>query len=687
MKTKQTSKFFVLLLAVLTVLTMVPFSAITAFADDDPITVNSIEIEAVKPTDGVAADISEIKVLSVNGDEYLADKITFMSNKLYWAEVPSLDPSDWGGSWTKFTGTFEEGGIYSLHFALQSNATVAETCTVTITDPKGTTWWFEDIASQNATYIVGDAVIEAGAACEIVSSIEITLDTDLLPVAGQPMIVTQFMNVDVAVNGSTSKSSLIDAIDFSWYFNDAPFEYDEGERFFSILFWGGYYYNCELYVELDGDNVFAEEVAVKVNTPTKVYELTVDGYEDCGYFYEYIQFEEKTEGEPLKKVGDIDITVGKLTEGMRADELSINVNGENVQYVPGYDNDYNANSGYSIYNHTNGCDLEADDVIEKGMVYEIRLCIEAKSGYTLADFSRTYDNVSINGLDPTFVEYRNAPMKEYVRVLATLPYILDNGQQITAPAMNYAGYADGAKVSDVTVGVTSVALQLAPPVFADEPVVFEVEGDWDEYIEKHEKFTLPVYLNVNPGFLVDGITKDMFIMNGMEPKFLWLNYSWSDGCPQICLVYELPVFHEHTSEWKYDSENHWNECACGDKINTASHADTNNDEKCDSCGCEMSFHSTGTDNSSNEENRFGLIIAIVVVLALVIVLVLVSVLVLVFGGGGFALFRFALKKKHTDPSDPASPTEGEAPETDTDDSTDESADVKSTDETEKNEEK
>ena len=164
MKTKHTSKIFALLLAVLMVVAIIPFSAITAFAADDPITVTSIEIEAVKPVDGVEADISEIIVLSANGDEDLAEKITFMSNKLYWAEVPSLDPSEWGGNWSKFTGTFEEGSFYSLHFALQSDLAVAESCEITVTDPDGETWWSGDIASQDATYVVVDAVVEAGAA-------------------------------------------------------------------------------------------------------------------------------------------------------------------------------------------------------------------------------------------------------------------------------------------------------------------------------------------------------------------------------------------------------------------------------------------------------------------------------------------------------------------------------------------
>jgi hypothetical protein len=287
-------------------------------------------------------------------------------------------------------------------------------------------------------------------------------------------------------------------------------------------------------------------------------------------------------------------------------------------------------------------------------------------------------------------------MKEYIRVIATLPYILDNGQQITAPSMNYAGYADGAKISDVTVGVTSSALQLAPPVFDDEPMVFEVEGDEDEYIEKHEKFTLPVYLNVAPGFLVDGITKDMFIMNGMEPKFLWFGYSWSEGCPQICLLYELPVFHEHTSEWKKDATNHWNECSCGDKTNVTPHADANNDEKCDACSYDMLVIGTepgtdpgttpgttpgtepgnkpGTDPDANPDKinpdkinpNSGSLFAILGVLgggAFVTVIVAVGgvIAVAVVGVGVFLVIRLLLKKKKkptlpTHPTPPPNPT-------------------------------
>ena len=45
--------------------------------------------------------------------------------------------------------------------------------------------------------------------------------------------------------------------------------------------------------------------------------------------------------------------------------------------------------------------------------------------------------------------------------------------------------------------------------------------------------------------------------------------------------------HTHGTEWKNDADNHWNECTCGDKANVASHADSNLDEKCDTCGKDM----------------------------------------------------------------------------------------------------
>jgi hypothetical protein len=157
-------------------------SAITALAADEPVTINSIEIEAPQPAAGATADLTSVKIKSANGEEELSDSLGFISKNLYWAKVPGLDPSDWGTDWSKFTGTFESGNFYSLHFALQSDLPVAESCEITVTDPDGEAWWSGEVASQAAMYVVADAPIEVCApSYETVSSIELTLDKDLVP--------------------------------------------------------------------------------------------------------------------------------------------------------------------------------------------------------------------------------------------------------------------------------------------------------------------------------------------------------------------------------------------------------------------------------------------------------------------------------------------------------------------------
>ena len=58
-------------------------------------------------------------------------------------------------------------------------------------------------------------------------------------------------------------------------------------------------------------------------------------------------------------------------------------------------------------------------------------------------------------------------------------------------------------------------------------------------------------------------------------------------CATCNTSYGNTVAHSHGSEWKTDANEHWNECACGDKANIAPHADANNDEKCDACSYAM----------------------------------------------------------------------------------------------------
>ena len=59
--------------------------------------------------------------------------------------------------------------------------------------------------------------------------------------------------------------------------------------------------------------------------------------------------------------------------------------------------------------------------------------------------------------------------------------------------------------------------------------------------------------------------------------------------------------HSYGTEWKSDKDNHWNECACGDKANTAAHKDENSDGKCDVCQYNIGTPggSTGDDKPSD----------------------------------------------------------------------------------------
>ena len=150
-------------------------------------------------------------------------------------------------------------------------------------------------------------------------------------------------------------------------------------------------------------------------------------------------------------------------------------------------------------------------------------------------------------------------------------------------------------------------------------------------------------------------------MNGLKPNFLWLDYSWSEDCPRIGLLYELPVFHEYGTEWKRDGINHWHECSCGAKDGIAAHSDANGDQKCDVCAADFTVtapgntpgntagNTPGDPNGDKDGIGAGAIIGIIVGAAIVL------------GGGGFALYWFVLKKP-TVPTDPVPGAEMQIPE-------------------------
>ena len=82
--------------------------------------------------------------------------------------------------------------------------------------------------------------------------------------------------------------------------------------------------------------------------------------------------------------------------------------------------------------------------------------------------------------------------------------------------------------------------------------------------------------------------------------------------------------HNHGTIWVTDENEHWNECACGDKANKAAHNDGNADGKCDVCDYQM-------PNGGGLPT--GAVIGIVAGSSTAV------------GVGGFAIFWFLIKKK------------------------------------------
>ena len=104
-----------------------------------------------------------------------------------------------------------------------------------------------------------------------------------------------------------------------------------------------------------------------------------------------------------------------------------------------------------------------------------------------------------------------------------------------------------------------------------------------------------------------------------------------------------PHTHSYGSIWVIDANEHWNECACGNKANRAAHVDFDSNGKCDTCDYQMntatpkpdSDPKPPVDGSEGSKDRLGTGAIVGIIVGSVLV---VSV-------GGFALFWFVIKKK------------------------------------------
>ena len=113
-------------------------------------------------------------------------------------------------------------------------------------------------------------------------------------------------------------------------------------------------------------------------------------------------------------------------------------------------------------------------------------------------------------------------------------------------------------------------------------------------------------------------------------------WTWEYGAGKIVAE------HDYGTAWESDANNHWNECSCGDKANVGTHADSDNNGKCDVCDYDMPTTPGGSGSETPEQPETpdkpdglsGGAIAGIVIGG-----------VAVLGLGGFAIVWFVIKKK------------------------------------------
>ena len=219
------------------------------------------------------------------------------------------------------------------------------------------------------------------------------------------------------------------------------------------------------------------------------------------------------------------------------------------------------------------------------------------------------------------------------QALAVLPDLSVYGREYELTASSEVN--GGTKVEFNKDNLASIRYFHIHPFYA---IYFDANGGTGEMsaVQNHYgEYTLPENAFTAPnGKLFKGwaLSKDGEVLTEatLTPhKDTDLYAIWEDA-PQP----DTPIHtHAFGEEWKSDGENHWKECACGEKTLVGAHVDANENGGCAICLAEV-------------KSGLG---------AGVIVLIVVGAVALL-GGGGFAVYWFVIRKKKM-PTAPASDEE------------------------------
>jgi hypothetical protein len=481
-----------------------------------------------------------------------------------------------------------------------------------------------------ATVLPFSALAVSAAETSPIKSVEITVDCEIAPVTGEAPISESHFKIE-GVNGLGNKAGYDLILYTDWYRTDDPeINLVYAEHFDSHpVFIGGYYYVLKVKIYSFGNHIDSNTVYT-IKTPTKTYE--------CGPIYKTgsdfrgadLVFNERTEGEAKKHFGQTVINVSGYAEGAKAQDIILTVTSEGASLF-----------SYEIYCDTDEKTLGPTDVIEKGKRYAVLFKLMTKEGYTVTEFgadfyyNKTVTDANGRGAVKLRADTSLSGSYEFMDLYYPLTPIMDDPKQITVDSMRLKYYEIGGAIDDMRLTFNSDMLTTDVNGEFSE-FICEIKGNKDDIIDAHEEFYFILDAKIEPGYSIDGIDKNMFVLNGITPDYLAV-YDFDN----LIIGYKLPVLHEPTAEWKSDADSHWNECACGDKENLAAHVDTDNDEKCDVCSCGMPVQVPDIETNNGEdrgnENNGGL--GTGAVIGIVIGAVLLA------SAGSFAACWFLMKKK------------------------------------------
>ena len=529
MKTKRINRFFALLLAILMVIAIAPFSAITAFARTGLDLKIAISIENYFV--GVSKDAISVTAssTSVFNDGFL------ISKKADEGDTPVLLAA----------GEKLSSSVYSyvivLEFASTPDATVTEN-----------TFTVSGATVKNKT------IVTAGT--KTVLSIELAPPTPFyvnsVEIEGLNIAVGESLTVPTvkSVNGEEKYKDLVSIYEFSWYsIDDAEtegildpfgFAWSDPLDATSVTVDEGNWYDLMITFEPEGIAVFASDCEM-VFENVAGYDTTIELDIDAGNGYADICY--------------VPITYHSNYPGEIADETYTEFAIYGEDYVHSFDENPFSMEGYSLRGYASSPDAPHSSAgsnflpsVKKSFEYYAYWDkILDKVTFTLSGYEigKSVSDISISdgGVEFTPVDGMVGTNKVWNIVEASFdPQKFFEGGMNEADAPKFVnGNFEADKEYWLVIGST----------------------DWEGIEQPY------VYPRTTEGYTLDSEYSARYF------------FAMGEGASAM---FKLPKLHAHGTEYKTDADNHWNECACGDKANVAAHTDENTDGKCDVCEYVMS---------------------------------------------------------------------------------------------------